>query len=86
MVTIKDSVSLVIENIPQTVSDVMNASKVPITFSMPESFVPEFRIESVNAVLDLKNFVKGTAKFLPRVQGLPPYSRVIKIDSVIVRL
>lgn len=86
MVTIKDSISLEIENIPQTVSAVMNASKVPITFSMPESFVPDFNIESVKAVLDLKNFVKGKATFLPQVKGLPSYSRVIRIDSVIVRL
>jgi hypothetical protein len=43
-------------------------------------------MDSVRAVLDLKDFKGGTAKILPYVDGLPPYSNVIKIDSVIVRL
>jgi hypothetical protein len=86
MITVRDSIDLEIENIPATVSDVMNSGKVPVTFSIPESFLPGLKIDSIKAVLDLKNFVRGRAKFVPKVQGLPPYSRVMKIDSVIVRL
>ncbi len=86
MITRKDSIPMEIINIPPTVSDVMNSGKVPVTFSIPESFLPELNIGSVKAVLDLKKFTRGKAKFLPRVEGLPPYSQVIRIDSVIVRL
>jgi hypothetical protein len=86
IVTVQDSIPLEIENIPPSVSDVMTSGKIPVTFSVPESFLTGLKIDSVKAVLDLKNFVGGTAKILPRVDGLPPYRTVVKIDSIIVRL
>ena len=86
MVRVQDSIALTIVNIPPTVSEVMNSRKLPVILSIPESFMENLRMDSVKAVLDLKNFTGGTAKILPRVEGLPPYSDVIKIDSVIVRL
>ena len=86
MIRVQDSIVLKIENIPPTVSEVMNSRKLPVVLSIPESFMEKFRVDSVKAVLDLKDFRGGTAKILPRVEGLPPYSKVIKIDSVIVRL
>lgn len=86
MVTVMDSIRLVVENIPPAVSDVMNSGKLPVILSIPESFIEGLKIDSLKAVLDLKNFQGGTARILPRVDGLPPYSTVVKIDSVIVRL
>ena len=86
MITIQDSISLALENIPPAVSDVMSSGKVPVSLSVPERFVEELRMDSLRAVLDLRNFKGGTARILPRVDGLPPFSSVLKIDSVIVRL
>ena len=86
MITVVDSIRLVVENIPPSVSDVMNSGKLPVTLSIPNSFMEGLIMDSVKAVLDLKTFSGGTARILPRVEGLPPYSRVVKIDSVIVRL
>lgn len=86
MIRVQDSISLTIENIPPSVSDVMNSAKLPVTLSIPESFMETLRLDSIKAVLDLRDFTGGTAKMLPRVEGLPPYSDVVKIDSVIVRL
>lgn len=86
MVTVKDSISLRVINIPPSVSQVLNSGKLPVTLSIPESFLEGFRLDSVKAVLDLQNFKGGTAKIFPRVEGLPPYSDVIKIDSVTVKL
>jgi hypothetical protein len=86
MITVMDSIQLVVENIPPSVSDVMNSGKLPVTLSIPESFMESLNMDSVKAVLDLKTFTGGTARILPRVEGLPPYSHVVKIDSVIVRL
>jgi hypothetical protein len=86
MITIQDSVPMAIENIPAGVSDVMNSGRIPVTMSVPESFTSSLNLDSIKAVLDLKNFKGGVKKILPRVEGLPPYSTVIKIDSVIVRL
>lgn len=86
MIAVNDSIRLVVENIPPSVSDVMNSGKLPVSLSIPESFMEGLIMDSVKAVLDLKTFTGGTARILPRVDGLPPYSRVLKIDSVIVRL
>jgi hypothetical protein len=86
MVQVQDSIALEIINIPPSVSDVMSTSKIPVTLSIPESFMQGLRMDSLRAILDLKNFAGGTAKILPSVAGLPPYSSVIRIDSVIVRL
>lgn len=86
LITVQDSIPLVVENLPASVSDVMNSGKLPVTLSIPESFMEGLVIDSVKAVLDLKTFKGGRAKILPRVAGLPPYSTVVKIDSVIVRL
>ncbi len=85
-ITVRDSIDLKIENIPSTVSAVMNSRKIPVTFSIPKNSMKELNIDSVKAVIDLKNFVRGRAKIRPRVKGLPPYSTVIKIDSITVRL
>jgi hypothetical protein len=86
MVTVTDSVSLEIVNIPDQVSDIKNTGMVPLTYSVPESLMPDLRRDSVKAVLDLKSFKGGKAKMLPFIKGLPPYSSVIKLDSIIVRL
>jgi hypothetical protein len=86
MITVQDSISLSILNIPSSVSEVKNSGKIPVTLSIPESFMEGLKMDSVKAEIDLKGFAGGTVKILPRVTGLPPYGSVVKIDSVIVRL
>lgn len=86
MVVVQDSIALAIRNVPASVSQVMNSGKIPVVLSVPESFVESLKPDSVKAVLDLTNFKGGTKKILPRIEGLPPYSTVLKIDSVTVRL
>ena len=86
MITVQDSISLGVENIPSTVSEVMTSGKLPVVLSIPESFMQGLKMDSIKAVLDLADFEGGTARILPRVDGLPPYSKVVKIDSVIVKL
>ena len=86
MVRVQDSIALKLVNIPPSVSDVMNSGKIAVVLSIPESFMQGLKIDSLKAVLDLSGFKGGTMKILPQVAGLPPYSSVIKVDSVIVRL
>jgi hypothetical protein len=86
MITMQDSVQLKLVNLPSTVSSVRNVQKIPLTFEVPQDLVDKVKMDSVRAVLDLKSFHKGSAKLYPRVDGLPSFSRVVKIDSVIVRL
>jgi len=86
MITVEDSVTVVVENIPPSVLEVMNSRKLPVVLTIPESYMEGLEMDSVKAVLDLKDFPGGTQKIFPRVEGLPPYSTVVKIDSVIVKL
>lgn len=86
MITVQDSIKLALVNIPEAVSEVVNSGKIAVTLSVPERFAVGLRMDSLRAVLDLKNFVGGKEKILPRVEGLPPFSSVVRIDSVIVSL
>ena len=86
MIAVRDSISLAVENIPPSVSEVMNTGKIPVALFIPESFMQIFQLDSVRAVLDLEGFKGGTARILPRIVGLPPYSSIQKIDSVTVKL
>jgi hypothetical protein len=36
-------------------------------------------------VVDLTNVTKGEKKLLPILVGLPPYSRIVKLDSVSIK-
>jgi hypothetical protein len=44
-----------------------------------------YNVDSVNAVVDLENFSKGQAKVLPSLEGLPPFTKVIKVDSISIK-
>jgi hypothetical protein len=86
IVTISDSIRLEVTNIPPEVNDVMNAVRVPVVLALPESYASPAVIDSLVAVVDLRDFQGGTEKKLPRIQNLPPYSTVVRIDSVVVSL
>lgn len=86
LIEYKDSLELKLINIPETVSSVMNAGKIPVTLAIPESKTKTFQADSARAVLNLEGFVKGKEKILPTVTGLPPYSKIVAIDSVTVTL
>lgn len=85
LVTVQDSVKITIVNVPPTVSYV-ESKKLPLTLAVPQSMVKKFTLDSARAVLDLKNFKRGQAKILPRIVGLPPFTQVVKLDTVVIRL
>jgi hypothetical protein len=85
MVTLNDSVKLVIENLPSNVWPVIGRKQIPIIVSMPQNMVDQFVFDSASAVLDLRKFRRGEKMILPRVSGLPPFSKVIHIDSIRVK-
>jgi hypothetical protein len=84
-VVVQDSIEIAVENLPPTVSEV-ERRKVPVTLEIPESAMSTFNINNVKAVLNLKNFQRGEARLLPRVDGLPPFSEVTRIDSLYIKL
>lgn len=85
MINVEDSVLIAVENIPPTVANVETES-IPITISVPENMVEQLSLDSVRAVLDLKNFTRGEAVIFPRIEGLPKFTRVVQLDSVRIKL
>jgi hypothetical protein len=84
LIQVNDSVRLELVNMPRGAWPAIGNS-VPCIFGIPESLMGSYRKEEVKAVVDLKGFVKGKRKFYPIVEGLPPFSKVLKADSVIVK-
>lgn len=85
MVTIRDSIKLVIKNLPSTVWPVIGRKEIPIVISVPQNKVDMFSLDSAHAELDLEKFGRGEKMMLPVVTGLPPFSTVVSIDSVRVK-
>jgi hypothetical protein len=85
MINLMDSIKLAAENIPPTISNI-EETWIPVTLEVPEGTNMNELLKDVRAVMDLKNFKRGAARILPQVKGLPPFTRVVKIDSVNIKL
>ena len=85
MIQIADSVQIAVENVPPTVAKV-ERKFIPITIAIPENMVDHFSLDSVRAVLNLRDFTRGEAVIYPRIEGLPKFTRVVEVDSVRIKL
>jgi hypothetical protein len=70
MVTVRDSVRLVMVNIPHMVWPVIGRKRIPVVLSIPQNAHERFKLDSARAILDLKNLPKGERTMYPRVVGL----------------
>jgi hypothetical protein len=84
-IEIEDSVALEITNPPKNAWPVIGGKKLICTVAIPESYQNSFSVDSLKALVDLKHITKGEKKILPTIVGLPPYSKVMKLDSVSVK-
>jgi hypothetical protein len=82
---IEDSIRLQIINPPKNSLPVIGGKKLACALAIPESFQDAFSPDSLKAVVDLKNVTKGENKILPTIVGLPPYSYVVKLDSISIK-
>jgi hypothetical protein len=85
LTVIKDSITLKIINLPKGARPSLGVRQLPCTLAIPQRFLKSYNHDSVNAVVDLKSFSKGVKRVLPVIQGLPPYSRVLAVDSIVVK-
>ena len=86
LIEITDSARLAVINAPKNSVQLIERQKLPCKVAVPERAVNDLTMDSVRAVLDLTGFKRGTKKIMPRLVGLPPYSRVLSIDSVTIKL
>ncbi len=84
-VEIVDSVTLEVANPPKHAWPFIEGKELVCTIAIPESHRNTFSANSLKAVVDLKNVTKGEKKVLPIIAGLPPFARVVKLDSVSIK-
>ncbi len=84
-VEIEDSVRLEIVNPPRGSWPVIGGKKLGCTIAIPESAQGTFSMDSLRAVVDLKDFKRGEQKLMPVITGLPTYSYVVDVDSVLIK-
>lgn len=86
LVEINDSIPLVVINYPEGANPYLGIKALPCTFAVPESRMNKYVPDSVKAVLDLRDFKRGSLRIKPKVTGLPSYSQILSIDSIYVKL
>jgi hypothetical protein len=85
METFRDSATLAIKNLPANVWPVLGRKKIPYTVSIPKNMIDDFNRDSVKAVLNLSRLDRGERAVYPTLTGLPPFTRVLSVDSVKVK-
>ena len=80
-----DSIRLELINTPKNVWPFIERKKITCKVAVPETMLNFYNIDSIKAVVDLKKFSKGETKVLPSLEGLPPYTKVIKVDSISIK-
>jgi hypothetical protein len=64
-----------------------DSDSIVCTIQVPAARQIEFRgIASVKAVIDVRELKKGQAKVLPLIIGLPEYAKIVKVDSVSLKM
>jgi hypothetical protein len=84
-IEIKDSVKLAVANPPKNAWPFIEGKELSCTIAVPESAMDKFSPDSLRAVINLQNVTKGKRKVLPILTGLPPYTRIVKLDSVTIK-
>lgn len=86
LVQVSDSVRLTVVHAPRGSWPFIERQKLPCTIAVPERSVDSLNIDSLRAVLDLSGLKRGSEKkIMPRLVGLPAYSRVVSLDSVTIK-
>lgn len=78
-------IPVVLENLPPGSKLVLDAEKVTCYFQMPASLADTLLLDDVKAVINLKNMPRGTHKILPTLVNLPPYIRLVRTDTLLVK-
>jgi hypothetical protein len=85
LIEVQDSVLLKVINAPKQAWQVIERKELACTVAIPEKAMERYNPDSVRAVLDLSGLTKGVKKIMPVLEGLPEYSKVLKLDSVVIK-
>ena len=85
LIEVTDSVRIEVINMPKHAWPFIERKKLPCKIAIPQTMLSFYNADSVKAIVDLKNFKKGEKKVFPRLQGLPPFTQIIKLDSIFIK-
>lgn len=85
LIEISDSATLAVIHAPRNSWPFIERQKLPCKIAVPERALDSLNMDSVRAVLDLTGFKRGVKKIMPKLEGLPAYSRVVSLDSVTIK-
>jgi hypothetical protein len=83
--TVRDSATLVIRNLPGDVWPLLGRKKIPFTATIPRNMLDQYERDSVKAILNLKKLTRGERTVYPVLTGLPPFTTIIRVDSVRIK-
>jgi hypothetical protein len=84
LVEVQDTIKVELLHIPGSLKPVMERP-ILCVFAIPERHMQNYHRQSVRAVIDLKGSKRGVSKFLPEITGLPPYTQIIRNDSIRIK-
>jgi hypothetical protein len=80
---LRDSVKVEFINIPPRVRPASSVTQIHYTLLLPEgSLHTSYTKENIRAVLDFKQTKAGKFKIAPTITGIPPFSKIIQVDTV----
>ena len=79
---VTDTATLQIINLPKEVKSLVHLREVSYTYNLPVSHSDSISSQPVIAILDLTGFTRGKHRIIPRITGLPKFSKLIRIDTV----
>jgi hypothetical protein len=82
LMEINDRVQLKVINALPRLRNTLNITEVNCIFRLPLSLVNTLSIDSLEAVIDLKDVPSGSHKIVPEIVGLPDHARLVKVDTV----
>ncbi len=81
----KVPVQVVIQDIPPGYKPVVDVEKVNCYFQVPASGADTISFRGIEAIVSLKGVPRGTHKILPTLSNLPPYIRLVRTDTLLVK-
>jgi hypothetical protein len=78
----RDSILVELKHLPNNVHPMIESATVVCEFAIPERYISQYRADSVKAVIDFTHIRRGVTKFLPKISGLPQYTKIIRNDSI----
>lgn len=82
LMVITDTVGLKIRNLPREIRSAVLVKDIRYTYSLPVRLAHTITPEEVSALIDLSGMPRGRHKVVPVLSGLPPYSKLIQVDTV----